>query len=116
VIFRSSLLSATALLAMAAGPQSSFIAAPVVPPIISVRPQTLRDPNTPPGFTPAPTPNQDAYAPVTKDSPDPHLAPSLFSRKDQYRGESLAAMNSAQVEQERRVSPGAGIKLSMPLQ
>jgi hypothetical protein len=72
---------------------------------------------TAPGaFTTAPTPNQDAGAPQTRASTDASVSPDLFSRHDQYRGEGYSPSSSAQIEQDRRVRPGAGISLRMPLQ
>ena len=70
----------------------------------------------PQGFTLAPTPNADSYAPVTRASKDASVAPGFFTRRDQYRGEGLSPGSSAQIEQDRRVRPGAGINLTMPLQ
>lgn len=100
----------------AAAPSSWFNTSPTVPPVVSVRPQVLANPDTPPGFEPAPTPNRDALRPSSKASKDASLAPGFFTRGNQYRGEGLAPANSAQIEQERRALPGAGISLSMPLQ
>jgi hypothetical protein len=116
VIRRAILLCAAGLMLSAAAPQSWFNTSPTVPPIVSVKPQVLGTPDTPPGFEPAPTPNRDALRPVTKASRDASLAPGIFTRGNQYRGEGLAPSNSAQIEQERRAMPGAGINLSMPLQ
>ncbi len=116
MIGRAVLISAASLLVTAAAPPSWFNTSPTVPPVISVRPQVLATPDTPPGFEPAPTPNRDALSPVTKASKDASLSAGIFTRRDQYRGESLAPGNSAQIEQERRAMPGAGINLSMPLQ
>ncbi len=116
MIVRAAFLSGAAVLAAAAAPGSSFITAPVLPPVVTVRPQTLAKPNTPPGFEPAPLPDLDAIAPQTKASTAASVAPSLFTRKDQYRGEALNANSSAQVEQERHVQPGAGLSLLVPLQ
>ena len=73
-------------------------------------------PTQPPGFTAAPTPNDDIYAPIARASKDASVAPGFFTRRDQYRGEGLSRGSSAQTEQDRRAKPGAGISLSMPLQ
>jgi hypothetical protein len=115
-MIRAVLLGAAGLLSMAAAPRGGFNTTPYIPPIVAVPQQTLAAPNMPPQFEPAPTPNMDASAPISRASRDTSLSPSLFTRRDQYRGEGLAAMDSAQIEQERRVTPGAGLKLSMPLQ
>ena len=68
-------------------------------------------------FEAAPVPNRDVDAPLgERAAADPQLSAGLFTRRDQYRGEGISAKSSAQVEQERRVLPGAGFKLRMPLQ
>ncbi len=70
-----------------------------------------------PGFTPAPIPNRDASAPPPpRASNDAQLAPSLFSRRDQYRGEGFSPGSTAQGEQDKRTRPGAGFNLRMPLE
>ena len=117
MIGRVTLLSAMTWLVAAAAP-SSFNTAPLVPPVVSVSPQILAAPprSNPPGFEPAPLPNRDAAAPVTRASRDASISPGLFTRSNQYRGEGLAPANSAQIEQERRALPGGGINLSMPLE
>lgn len=106
-----------ALLAMAAAPRGSFVTATPMPDF-TPPPQTpvQGTTRTTPGYDTAPTPNQDAFAPTARASRDSSFAPGLFSRRDQYRGEGLSPASSAQTEQERRVKPGAGIKLSVPLQ
>ena len=86
----------------------------------------LPRPPTPPSTTPspsgpnydlAPTPNRDIDAPQgPRASNAPALAPGIFTRGQQYRGEGYSAGSSAQAEQERRALPGAGFKLRMPLQ
>lgn len=113
---RSTLLGLAILLTMAAGPPSKYNKMPTFPPLVKAPPQKLAGPPTPPGFEPAPLPNRDAFAPVTRASKETSVSPSLFTRRDQYRGEGLAASSSAQSEQERRLLPGAGFNLSMPLQ
>lgn len=71
-----------------------------------------------PVFTPAPVPNRDAAAPTGPKvrRPDTELSPSLFNRSDQYRGDGYINGSTAQSEQEKRVRPGAGFNLRMPLQ
>ncbi len=70
-----------------------------------------------PSYDPAPTPNRDIDAPQgPRASNSAELAPSLFTRSQQYRGEGYSRGSSAQAEQERRALPGAGFKLRMPLQ
>ena len=82
---------------------------PLAPPG-RLSPQAERD------YAPAPTPNRDVDAPAgPRASNDPRLTPMLFNRRDQYRGEALDPKSSSQIEQERRVIPGAGFNLRMPL-
>ncbi len=109
-------LPLVALLAMGAAPPSGFITATPMPDFPTTRRSPPPAAATPPGYTYAPTPDQDAFAPQSKASSDTSVAPGLFTRSDQYRGQGLSSSSSAQIEQERRVKPGAGIKLSMPLQ
>ena len=81
-------------------------------------------PPTPPGVTEprpsydlAPTPNRDLDVPADpRAKAAPGLAPSFFSRSEQYRGEGFSNGSSAQAEQERHVRPGAGFKLRLPFQ
>ncbi len=103
------------LLAAAASPPPNL--SPVVPmPSLTTRAPAPAPASAPPGYTAAPTPNDDIYAPVTRASKDASVSPGFFTRRDQYRGEGLSRGSSAQTEQDRRVKPGAGINLSMPLQ
>lgn len=74
-------------------------------------------PSLAPNYDLAPTPNRDLDAPAgPRASTAPELAPGLFTRGPQYRGEGYSAGSTAQSEQERRLRPGAGFKLRMPLQ
>ncbi len=69
------------------------------------------------GYDVAPTPNRDLDAPAgPRAGATPELTPGLFPRGEQYRGDGYSAGSSAQAEQERRVRPGAGFKLRLPLQ
>ncbi len=71
----------------------------------------------PSGFTPAPTPDRDNEGPLPpRASMNPSLAPDLFSRKEQYRGDGFSPNSSAQVAEERHIQPAAGFNLKMPLQ
>ena len=68
-------------------------------------------------FAPAPLPNRDAARPTgPRASRAASLAPGMFTRSDQYHGEGLSVASSAQSDQEKRVKPGAGFNLRMPLQ
>ncbi len=70
-----------------------------------------------PSYDVAPTPNRDLDAPSgPRASAAPELAPGIFTRGQQYRGEGYSAGSSAQSEQDRRARPGAGFKLRLPLQ
>ena len=65
---------------------------------------------------PAPLPNRDYEAPgAGTDSSSTSVSPSLFTRSDQYRGEGFTKGSTAQSDQDRRVRPGAGFSLKMPL-
>lgn len=80
-------------------------------------PPRIRPPSSAPSYDPAPTPNRDLDAPLgPRASNAPELAPGLFTRGQQFRGDGYSAGSTAQAEQERRARPGAGFKLRMPLQ
>ena len=80
-------------------------------------PPRVRPSSPGPTYDPAPTPNRDLDAPLgPRASGAPELAPGLFTRGQQYRGDGYSAGSTAQAEQERRARPGAGFKLRMPLQ
>ncbi len=93
-------------------------ATPQQSPLLPVPPAPPRNgPPSAPNYDLAPTPNRDLDAPSgPRASSAPELAPGLFTRGQQYRGEGYSAGSSAQSEQERRLRPGAGFKLRMPLQ
>lgn len=92
-----------------APPPSPFLPLPPAPPRVGSSPGSIYDL--------APTPNRDLDAPLgPRATTDPQLAPSLFTRGQQYRGEGFSGGSTAQAEQERRAQPGAGFKLRMPLQ
>ena len=67
-----------------------------------------------PQFQPAPLPNRDVELAAPRASDGPSVAPNLFTRSDQYRGDGFARGSTAQTEQEKRVKPGAGLSLHMP--
>ncbi len=72
---------------------------------------------TSPRFTPAPVPDQDAAAPSGPQAGrDAEIAPSFFTRRDQYRGAGYSTGSSSQIQQDRRAQPGAGVNLRVPLQ
>ncbi len=94
-------------------------ATPQGSPLLPVPPTPPRSAQTQsgPNYDPAPTPNRDVDAPQgPRANNSPELAPSLFTRGQQYRGEGYSPGSSAQAEQERRARPGAGFKLRLPLQ
>ena len=109
-------LMAAGLMVAGASPPPNLIPAAPLPSFTTRSSPPAPAPAAPPGFTAAPTPNDDVYAPVTRASKDSSLSPGFFTRRDQYRGEGLSPGSSAQAEQDRRAKPGAGISLSMPLQ
>ena len=108
------LLPLAGLLAVAASPPPNLVPVAPMPSFTTRAPAPA--PTSTPGFTAAPTPNDDVRAPITRASKDASVAPGFFTRRDQYRGEGLSPGSSAQAEQDRRAKPGAGISLSMPLQ
>ena len=73
--------------------------------------------NVPPAprYQPAPLPDRDAELAPPKASNAPSLAPTLFTRPNEYRGDGFSKGSTAQSEQERRVHPGAGMSLHLPL-
>lgn len=89
-----------------------------VPPSFSIEPSPAqRATPTPPGFTPAPVPDQDVALPGgPRAGSEAEFTPRLFIRRDQYRGEGYSAGSSSQVQQDRRAQPGAGVNLRVPLQ
>ena len=64
---------------------------------------------------PAPLPNRDVELTPPRSDNSPSLAPTLFTRPDQYRGDGFSKGSTAQSEQEKRVKPGAGFSLHLPL-
>ena len=69
-----------------------------------------------PIYEPAPVPNREFSAPQALGAGDePSLAPTLFTSKNQYRGDGFSPGSTAQSEQEKRAKPGAGFSLHMPL-
>lgn len=104
------------LLAAAAPPQS--LSLQVVP--SPKYPFTARAPAPPrpsgPVYEPAPLPNPDITAPRRAESQGTEISPSLFNRRDQFRGDSFLKGDSVQSDQDRRMRPSAGFKLRMPLQ
>lgn len=111
----------TLLLSSPAWPQHRALNLQAVPqrsPLLPVPPTPpSTGPSSAPSYDLAPTPNRDLDAPSgPRASTAPELAPGLFTRGQQYRGEGYSTGSSAQSEQERRLRPGAGFKLRMPLQ
>lgn len=93
-------------------------ATPAPPPLLPLpqAPQARVRPPSGPVFEPAPTPDRDALGPLTpRATNDPQLSPTLFTRRNQYRGDGFSPGSTAQEEQERNVRPGAGFNLRMPL-
>lgn len=69
----------------------------------------------PPRFQPAPLPNRDAEIAPPRASTGTTMAPTLFTRPNEYHGDGFSKGSTAQSEQEKRVRPGAGFSLHMPL-
>ena len=66
-------------------------------------------------YEPAPLPNRDVELGTPRATLDSSLSPTLFNRRDSYRGDGYLPGSTAQSETERRVRPGAGFNLKMPL-
>ena len=69
----------------------------------------------PPKYQPAPLPNRDVELAKPRASTATTVSPSLFTRPDEYRGDGFSKGSTAQSEEEKRVKPGAGLSLHMPL-
>ena len=63
-------------------------------------------------------PDRDAAAPVFKGGKqrDKEVVPTLFTSKTQYRGDGFDKGSTNQAEREKKMRPGAGLTLRMPLQ
>lgn len=93
--------------------QATPAPSPLLP--LPATPQAMRPPAGGPVFEPAPTPDRDTGLAAPRASNDPSLGPALFTRRNQYRGDGFSPGSTAQEEQERRVRPGVGLNLRMPL-
>ena len=106
-----------AVLLMAAAPQRGLsLQVPASPGSTLPRPPV--PPAQPPAsaYEPAPLPNRDLDFPTAPRATNgTTVAPSLFTRGDQYRGEGFSKGSTAQAAQDRGARPGAGISLKMPL-
>lgn len=118
---RSLLLIPLALPLLAAAPahrQFSLAVPTDDNPLLPVGPRasSLGGPARGPVYEAAPLPNRDMSAPrAARASNAPTLAPTLFTTKNQYRGDGFSPNSTAQIEQEKRFRPGAGFSLHMPL-
>jgi hypothetical protein len=93
-------------------PSDGGLSSPASPPSFSVG-----SPPGKPAYEPAPLPNRDLSAPQQASAPaETHLAPTLFTQREQFRGDGYSPGSTAQSEQEHRLRPGAGISLHMPLE
>ena len=73
-------------------------------------------PGAVPSFQPAPLPNRNVYTPQgPRASNEPSLAPTLFTTRTQFRGDGFSPGSTAQSDQEKKLKPGAGFSLHMPL-
>jgi hypothetical protein len=111
------LLLPLALPLLAASPPRQFtLAVPADPsPLVPMSSSPLRlTPKAAPEFEPAPLPNRDLSGPIARPSNAPTFGPSLFTTKNQYRGDGFSPGSTAQAEQEKRLKPGAGFSLHMP--
>jgi hypothetical protein len=117
-LWRIALLGLATAGSLAAAPSGAFVITTNEQPF-TFRPAHVDVTNLtpPPGFIPAPTPNRDAEGP----RPPPAsmaatVGPSLFTRKEQYRGDGFSPNSTAQESEERHYQPAAGFNLKMPIQ
>lgn len=108
------LMMACASPVRAASPSGFNLQVPAPGSSLPVPPRPPPD-GPPSAFQPAPLPNRDVELYVPRASTAPSVAPSLFTRPDQYRGDGFNKGSTAQAEQEKRLRPGAGFSLHMPL-
>lgn len=66
-------------------------------------------------YQPAPLPDQSMRGPVAATSSGPSLAPTLFTTREQFRGDGFTPQSTAQAEQERNLKPSVGFKLHLPI-
>jgi len=67
-------------------------------------------------FEPAPMPDRDMAAPSATRSAEAGLQPTLFSKKQEFRGDGFSPDAPAQSAEERNRKPGLGFNFSMPVQ
>lgn len=67
-------------------------------------------------YEPAPLPDRGLALTVPRTTAEPHVAPTLFTTRDQYRGDGFSRGSTAQAEQEHRYKPPVGFSLHMPFQ
>ncbi len=109
------LLLATPFVGAATPPQGFTLQVPPNYPFAAQAPAPSRPRQPGPVYEPAPLPNPDIRAPQRAESNGPEISPSLFNRRDQFRGGSFSRGESAQSEQDRNLRPSPGFKLRMPL-
>ena len=112
------LLLTIPFLAAASPPQTLSLQVPPDYPFTTRAP--VRAPAPPrqagPVYEPAPLPNPDIAAPRRAESEGTQISPSLFHRRDGYRGDALSNSESVESDENRRLLPSAGFTLKMPLQ
>lgn len=84
-------------------------------PLAAARAAGTPPPANAPNYEPAPVPDENLYAPQKAASEDPELRPALFRPRTQFRGNGFSPGSTSQSYEERRVIPGAGVNLSVPL-
>jgi hypothetical protein len=113
-VARRACLSFMLLPLIAAAPSGFSLQVPAPGSALPVPPQPPAA-GPPSLYQPAPLPNRDAELAPPRASNATTLAPSLFTRPDEYRGDGFSKGSTAQSEQEKRLRPGAGFSLKMPL-
>ncbi len=116
---RKLLLPILAIPLLAAAPQQQRGFALAVPSTLDpLAPFVSAAPAAPPSssaYTPAPLPNRDASLPLPAASNEPHVAPNLFTRPNQYRGDGFTVDSTSQGAEERNNKPSAGFSLHIPM-
>jgi hypothetical protein len=99
-------------------PQQQPLSLTVLPPAtypFTARVQAPARPQAGPVYEPAPLPNPRVLPPTRADSGGTEIAPSLFNRRDGFRGAALSRGDSAESVQNSNLKPSAGFTLKMPL-
>ncbi len=81
---------------------------PLLPPALATQPG--------PAYQPAPMPDRSLALPDRPAQASTEFTPTLFHRDNSFRGEGFSPGSSAQSDENKHVTPGAGFSLHMPIQ